>query len=113
MFGLDAYATQSVGQVINDKNLAETVVGGGSDTLEPTLRFVQKGPLKFTIDSQPYLQGFMPIAELFLLKLSGGQTGAGNVDTGIKVVRKAEGATYLGTPSRYVRIPDKQVLVKG
>jgi simple sugar transport system substrate-binding protein len=113
MFGLDAYATQSVGQVINDKSLADAVVGGGTDTLEPTLRFVQKGPLKFTIDSQPYLQGFMPIAELFLLKVSGGQTGAGNVDTGIKIVRKAEAATYLGTPSRYVGTSDKQVLVKG
>ena len=113
LFGLDAYATQAIGQVISDKGLADAVVGGGFDTLQPTLAFVKSGPLKFTVDSQPYLQGFMPVTELFLYKLSGGQTGAANVDTGVKIVRHAEASVYLATASRYVGTTDKQVRVGG
>jgi simple sugar transport system substrate-binding protein len=113
MFGLDAYATQSIGQVITDKGLGSKVVGGGFDTLAPTLQFVKDGALKFTVDSQPYLQGFMPIVELFLLKLSGSQTGAANVDTGIKLVRQADASVYLRTPSRFVGTSSDQALVKG
>lgn len=112
MFGLDAYATQAIGQVISDKAISASVVGGGFDTLEQTLKYVQDGSLKFTVDSQPYLQGFMPVVELFLYKLSGGQTGAANVDTGIKIVRQADAATYLKTPSRFVGTSDKQTVVK-
>jgi simple sugar transport system substrate-binding protein len=74
---------------------------------------VKDGALKFTVDSQPYLQGFMPIVELFLLKLSGGQTGAANVDTGIKLVRQADAAVYLRTPTRFVGTSSEQALVKG
>ena len=39
---------------------------------------------QFTIDQQPYLQGFLPILELFLYKASGGLSGIADVDTGLK-----------------------------
>jgi hypothetical protein len=54
----------------------------------------------------------MPITELFLLKISGGQTGAADVDTGIKIVRSADATVYLNAPSRFGGTSDKQVIVK-
>ena len=36
------------------------VKGGGYDTLPKTLELLQAGQLDFTIDQQPYMQGFVP-----------------------------------------------------
>ena len=51
------------------------MIGGGYDLLPGTLELIDKGFLNFTIDQQPYLQGFYPVIQLFLYKLSGGLGG--------------------------------------
>jgi simple sugar transport system substrate-binding protein len=102
MFAVDAGSTQSVGQVIEKYKLRDKgMKGGGYDTLPKTLELLQADQLDFTIDQQPYMQGFFPVMELFLLKISGNLTGAGEMNTGLKFVTKDDAGTYSANPSRF------------
>ena len=74
MFAVDAGDTQGVGQIIQKHSLQGKVIGGGYDLLPGTLELIKSGFLDFTIDQQPYLQGFHPVIQLFLYKLSGGSS---------------------------------------
>src|SRR5207248_7325625 len=61
MFAVDAGSTQGVSQIMEKYGLpAKGVHGGGYDLLPKTLQEIQSGNLDFTIDQQPYLQGFLP-----------------------------------------------------
>ncbi len=99
MFAVDAGDTQGVGQIIQ-KHSAK-IPGGGYDLLPTTLQLIQSGHLNFTIDQQPYLQGFYPVIQLFLFKLSGGLVAPSDTNTGLLFVTKANVKPYLTTKSRY------------
>jgi simple sugar transport system substrate-binding protein len=101
MFAVDAGDTQAVGQVIQKYRLQGKVKGGGYDLLPGTLRLIQNGSLQFTIDQQPYLQGFYPIVQLFLSKLSGGLVAPSDTNTGLLFVTKDNVRPYLTTKTRY------------
>ena len=101
MFAVDAGDTQGVGQIIQKHSLRGKVVGGGYDLLPGTLRLVDQGFLNFTIDQQPYLQGFYPVMQLFLYKLSGGLVAPSDTNTGLLFVTKANVRPYLTTKTRY------------
>jgi simple sugar transport system substrate-binding protein len=101
MFAVDAGDTQGVGQIIKKHSLQGKVVGGGYDLLPGTLDLIQKGFLNFTIDQQPYLQGFYPMIQLFLYKLSGGLVAPSDTNTGLLFVTKANVKPYLTTKTRY------------
>ena len=75
--------------------------GGGYDLLPITLDLIKKGILDFTIDQQPYLQGFQPVIQLFLYKISGGLMSPSDTNTGLLFVTKDNVAPYLSTKSRY------------
>jgi len=77
------------------------VRSGGFDLLPTTLDAISKGNLDFTIDQQPYLQGFYTIMVLFLFKLSGGLSGLADMNTGLKFVTKSNVDPYLSTQSRF------------
>jgi simple sugar transport system substrate-binding protein len=101
MFAVDATDTQGVGQIIQKYRLQGKVKGGGYDLLPGTLRLIQNGSLQFTIDQQPYLQGFYPIVQLFLSKLSGGLVAPSDTNTGLLFVTKENVKPYLTTKTRY------------
>jgi simple sugar transport system substrate-binding protein len=102
MFAVDAGSTQSVGQVIEKYKLRDSgVKGGGYDTLPKTLELLEADQLDFTIDQQPYLQGFYPVVQLYIYKISGGLTGPGETNTGLKFVTKDDAGTYSANPSRF------------
>jgi simple sugar transport system substrate-binding protein len=101
MFAVDAGDTQGVGQVIQKYKLQGKVKGGGYDLLPGTLRLIQNGSLQFTIDQQPYLQGFYPVMQLFLQRLSGGLVAPSDTNTGLLFVTKANVKPYLTTKTRY------------
>jgi simple sugar transport system substrate-binding protein len=101
MFAVDATDTQAVGQVIQKYKLQNKVKGGGYDLLPGTLNLIQNGSLQFTIDQQPYLQGFDPVVQLFLSKLSGGLVAPSDTNTGLLFVTKANVKPYLTTKTRY------------
>jgi simple sugar transport system substrate-binding protein len=102
MFAVDAGSTQSVGQTMAKYNLhKQGVYGGGFDLLPLTLQYINQGILDFTIDQQPYQQGFYPVVELFLYKLSGTLMSPSEMDTGLKFITKATVGPYLRTKSRF------------
>jgi simple sugar transport system substrate-binding protein len=101
MFAVDAGSTQSIAQTINKYKVSDKVNGGGYDLLEPTLQLLGTGQIDFTIDQQPYLQGFLPVMELYLYKASQGLSGIGDVNTGLKFLDKETVKPYNDTKSRY------------
>jgi simple sugar transport system substrate-binding protein len=102
MFAVDAGSTQSVAQVIKKYRLRDKgVKGGGYDLLDPTIQLLKDGQIDFTIDQQPYLQGFLPVLELFMYKASETLTGVADVNTGLKFLDKQTVVPYTQTKSRY------------
>ena len=76
-FAVDAGSTEAVAQAIKKNGLKGKVAGGGYDLTPTTEALLAAGYIDFTIDQQPYLQGFLPILELFFYKASQGLTGPG------------------------------------
>ncbi len=112
MFAVDAGSTQGVGQIMQKYKLAsQGVHAGGYDLLTTTLQLIQSGDLDFTIDQQPYLQGFHPVMQLFLYKLSGGLSQPAETNTGLLFVTKDNVKPYLSTKTRFEGSSDKQQVV--
>jgi simple sugar transport system substrate-binding protein len=102
MFAVDGGSTQSIAQVIKKHGLlAKGVKGGGYDLTPITQQLLAGGQIEFTIDQQPYLQGFLPILELYMYKVSQSLTGIADVNTGLKFLDKTTVAPYNTTKSRY------------
>jgi simple sugar transport system substrate-binding protein len=101
LFAVDAGSTQGVAQTIQKHGASGTVKGGGYDLLEITEQLLAKGDIQFTIDQQPYLQGFLPILELYLYQASKHLSGIADVDTGLKFLEKETVGPYNSTKSRY------------
>jgi len=103
MLAVDAGSTQAVGATVakykmRDKGLK---VAGGFDLVPETLASIKSGDLDYTIDQQPYLQGFLPVLALYLYKLSGGLIFPVQTNTGLLFVTKDTVAQYQSTKSRY------------
>jgi simple sugar transport system substrate-binding protein len=101
MFAVDAGSTQGVAQTIQKHNMKGKVKGGGYDLTPITQQLLAAGQIQFTIDQQPYLQGFFPILELYLYNVSQKLTGTADVNTGLKFLDQTTVAPYNSTKSRY------------
>ena len=102
MFAVDGGSTQGVAQVMEQFGLAEQGVrAGGYDMLPETLQLMSQNHIDFTIDQQPYLQGFLPVIQLYLYKISGGVTGPAESNTGLIFVTPDTVNRYLQTESRF------------
>jgi simple sugar transport system substrate-binding protein len=102
MFAVDAGSTQGVAQTIQKQGLRQKGWKGGGYDLTPTTEsLLSKGYIDFTIDQQPYLQGFLPILQLYLYNASQHLTGIAEVDTGLKFLSKSTIGPYATTKSRY------------
>jgi len=101
MFAVDSGSTISVGQTIQKQGLKGKVKGGGYDVTVPTPELLSKGFLDFTIDQQAYLQGFLPVLQLYLYKASESLTGPSDVNTGVKFVDQTGIEPYVTTKTRY------------
>ena len=100
-FAVDGGSTQSIGQTIQKHSLVGKVKGGGYDLTPITQQTVASGAMQFTIDQQPYLQGFLPILQLYMYKASQSLSGIADVNTGLKFLDKTTVAPYNSTKSRY------------
>ena len=102
MFAVDAGSTQAVAQTIQKYKLRDKgVKGGGYDLTPVTQNLLAGDQIDFTIDQQPYLQGFFPIMELYLAKASETLSGVADVNTGLKFLDKTSVEPYNNTKSRY------------
>jgi simple sugar transport system substrate-binding protein len=109
MFAVDYGSTQGVGQVMQKYGLAKKgVKAGGYDLGPPVLKAIKAGHLDFTIDQQPYLQGWLPVLQLFFYKYSSGLVAPADTNTGIAFVTKANVNPYLATKTRYEGSSSKQ-----
>jgi simple sugar transport system substrate-binding protein len=101
-FAVDGGSTQSIGQSIQKHGLAaKGIKGGGYDLTPVTQQTLASGALQFTIDQQPYLQGFLPVLELYMYKASQTLSGIADVNTGLKFLDKTTVIPYNSTKSRY------------
>jgi simple sugar transport system substrate-binding protein len=101
-FAVDAGSTQSVAQTIQKHNLrSKGVKGGGYDLTPITQKLLAGDQIDFTIDQQPYLQGFLPVLELYLYAASGTLSGISDINTGLKFLDKSTVGPYNTTKSRY------------
>jgi simple sugar transport system substrate-binding protein len=102
LFAVDAGSTAGVAAVMREHGLhARGVRAGGYDLLPETLRAISDGDLDFSIDQQPYLQGYLPVQQLFLQRYSGGLVAPADTNTGLNFVTRATVGRYLTTKSRY------------
>jgi simple sugar transport system substrate-binding protein len=102
MFAVDAGSTQGVAQTIQKYKLrGKGVKGGGYDLLPIITKLLASDQLDFTIDQQPYLQGFLPVLQLYMYKASGTLSGIADVNTGLKFLDKDTVVPYNTTKSRY------------
>ena len=75
-FAVDAGSTQGLAQTIQKQKLRDKgVKGGGYDLTPVTQNLLAADQIDFTIDQQPYLQGFFPIMELYLAQGVGNAVG--------------------------------------
>ena len=106
MYAVDGGSTESLAKVMQKFGLAgKGIKAGGFDLTEQTQKLLKEGNIEFTIDQQPYLQGFLPVLQLFLYKVSGSLTGPAEVDTGLKFLNKETVAPVRRTRSPASRAP--------
>jgi simple sugar transport system substrate-binding protein len=103
LLAVDAGSTQSVGQMVDKYGLRDRglQVAGGFDLIPETLNAIRDGHLDYTIDQQPYLQGFLPVIALYLYQLSGGLISPTETNTGLLFVTADNVGPYQSTTSRY------------
>ncbi len=102
MYAVDGGDTAELAGVMQKLGLtAKGVKAGGFDLTEKTQKLLHEGYIEFTIDQQPYLQGFLPILQLFLWQVSGSLTGPAEVDTGLKFINKETVTPYINSKSRF------------
>jgi simple sugar transport system substrate-binding protein len=80
---------------------ARGVRAGGYDLLPTTLRAIGDAHMDFTIDQQPYLQGFQPVVQLFLHRYSSGLVVPADTNTGLNFITRKNVRRYLTTKSRF------------
>jgi simple sugar transport system substrate-binding protein len=114
LFAVDGGSTASVAQVMKKYSLPGKGVKAGGYDLDPKVQALLKaGQIDFTIDQQPYLQGFLPVLELFMIKASGTLTGPGDVNTGLKFLDKTTVVPYNSTKTRYEGTQSAAGVAKG
>jgi len=105
MFAVDGGSSWYTGATSKKYGLhAKGIATGGFDLQPGTLDAIASGDMDFTIDQQPYQQGFLPVFYLWLYKLSGGLQSPSTTNTGLKFVTAANIASYK-SPSYFEGSP--------
>ena len=101
LYAVDQIGTTAAGAVIKRRGLrARGFHGGGYDLLPEDLELVADGQLDFVVDQQPYLQGFVPVMQLFLTRISQGTVLPWDTETSV-LLRNADVRAFLETKSRF------------
>jgi simple sugar transport system substrate-binding protein len=99
-FAVDAGSTEYLGAAKAAAGLPNLPTGG-FDLTPTTLSNIQSGATDFTINQNPYLQGFLPVVYLYMFNLSGGLVTPPDTDTGLSFITKSNVGPYLSTPTRF------------
>jgi simple sugar transport system substrate-binding protein len=99
-FAVDAGSTEFLAQALSGAGLSG-LPAGGFDLTPVTLSAIQSGAINFTINQNPYLQGFLPTVYLYMFNLSGGLVTPPDTDTGLSFITKSNVGPYLTNTSRF------------
>jgi simple sugar transport system substrate-binding protein len=99
-FAVDAGSTEYLAQAKAAAGMS-SLPAGGFDLTPTTLSAIQSGAIDFTINQNPYLQGFLPTLYMYMYNLSGGLVPPPDTDTGLSFVTKTNVGPYLSNPSRF------------
>lgn len=80
--------TEAAGRAIERDFGAAGYASAGFDLSPHILRLIRAGVIRFTIDQQPYIQGYYPVVQLTLLCRYGIQPS--NMDAGATIVSRAD-----------------------
>jgi simple sugar transport system substrate-binding protein len=100
-FAVDAGSTELLGPQLAGVGLSGKIPAGGFDLTPGTLTAINSGQLDFTINQDPYLQGFLPTLYMYLYHLTGGLVLPPDTDTGLTFVTKSNVGPYLSTTTTY------------
>ena len=100
-FAVDAGSTEELGPTLATLGLAGKIPACGFDLTPGTLSAIKAGQLDFTIDQDPYLQGFLPCLYLYLYNLTGGLVLPPDTDTGLTFVTKSNVGPYQSSSTTY------------
>jgi simple sugar transport system substrate-binding protein len=99
---VDGGSTDALGKTVAKLKLKDKgVLAGGFDLQPGTLESVKGGSLDYTIDQQPYLQGFLPVFMLYLYKLSGGLVSPCDTNTSLSFVTKSNVDQFANVKTRF------------
>ena len=98
---VDAGSTELLGPNLAAAGLVGKIPAGGFDLTPGTLTAINAGQLDFTINQDPYLQGFLPTLYLYLYNLTGGLVLPPDTDTGLSFVTKTSVGAYLKYSTTY------------
>jgi simple sugar transport system substrate-binding protein len=100
-FAVDAGSTELLGPQLQSAGLAGKIPAGGFDLTPGTLQAIKAGQVNFTINQDPYLQGFLPALYLYMFNLTGGLVLPPDSDTGLSFVTKDNVGPYLNASTTY------------
>jgi simple sugar transport system substrate-binding protein len=95
MMSVDGGDSDALATFITTNKLKGTVGASAWDLGTPVVDAISSGDLTFSINQQPYLQGFDTLMQLYLYNVSGGLMTPTNTDTGLGLVTSANIAPYL------------------
>jgi simple sugar transport system substrate-binding protein len=102
VLAVDPAATEGMALMMRKGSVSTRgLVAGGQGVLPTTLSMVAEGRIAFTVDEQPYLQGFVAAALLALSKLSGGLVRPGSLSARPRFLTKETVEPYVKTRSRF------------
>ena len=99
---VDAGSTELLGPQLAAVGLAGQIPAGGFDLTPGTLTAIKAGQIDFTINQDPYLQGFLPVLYMYLFNLTGGLVLPPDTDTGLTFVDKNAVGQYLSSKTSYL-----------
>jgi len=113
LLAVDGGSTDALGKTVAKLKLKDKrVIAGGFDLQPGTLESVKGGSLDYTIDQQPYLQGFLPVVQLYLYKLSGGLMAPCDTNTSLSFVTKGNVNQFADVKTRFEGSDPAQKLVE-
>ena len=100
-FAVDGGSTALLTPQLESVGLAGKIPAGGFDLTPATLTAIKAGQLNFTINQDPYLQGFLPVVYLYMFNLTGGLVLPPDTDTGLSFITRANVGPFLDSSTTY------------
>jgi len=98
---VDGGSSEQLGPQLASVGLAGKIPAGCFDMEPGTLTAINSGQVSFTINQDPYLQGFLPVLYLYLFNLTGGLVAPPDTDTGLTFVDKSNVGEFLTNSTTY------------